>query len=79
MQSTENKIYLLPALPDAWQSGTVKGICARGGFELSFEWKNKTLTKVEVFAKSDGKTSLINGKKQKAIALKKGQRMAIHW
>lgn len=79
MQSTENKIYLLPALPDAWESGSVKGICARGGFELSFEWKNNAVTKLTVLAKSDGKTTLINGNKQKTIALKKGQRITINW
>jgi alpha-L-fucosidase 2 len=79
MQSTEDKIYLLPALPDAWQTGSIKGICARGGFELSFEWKNKTITKLTVLAKSDGTTTLMNGNKQKIIALKKGQRITINW
>jgi len=40
MQSNEKEIYLLPASPDAWNSGTLKGICARGGFEISMSWKN---------------------------------------
>ena len=51
LQSNENEIRLLPALPDAWESGSVKGICARGGFEIAMEWNTKTLKKVTVFSK----------------------------
>lgn len=38
LQSTGKEIFLLPALPDAWPSGSIKGICARGGFEISMSW-----------------------------------------
>ncbi len=79
LQSNANEIRLLPALPDAWESGSVTGICARGGFEISMEWGNKTLTKVSVLAKNDGKTTLICGNKQKEISLTKGQKMEIDW
>ncbi|MBO9681088.1 MAG: hypothetical protein J7502_00205 [Flavisolibacter sp.] len=79
MQSTGDKIYLLPALPDVWENGSVKGICARGGFELSFEWKNKTIAKTTVYARSNGRTTLVHGNKQKTIALRKGQRITVNW
>jgi alpha-L-fucosidase 2 len=79
VQSNETEIRLLPALPDAWESGFVKGICARGGFEIAMEWNAKTLRKVTVFSKNGGKTTLINGDKNKAITLKKGQRIEIIW
>ncbi len=48
VQSHEGVIDLLPALPDEWDNGKFSGVCARGGFELSFEWKNNELTNVEI-------------------------------
>jgi alpha-L-fucosidase 2 len=79
VQSDENEIRLLPALPDAWESGLVSGICARGGFEISMKWENKNLTKVSVSSKTDGKTMLRSGKKEKEIILKNGQKVEIDW
>lgn len=79
VQSDENEIRLLPALPDAWDSGAVKGICARGGFEISMEWNDKILKKVSVFSNKGGKTTLISGDKKQDITLKKGQKTEIVW
>ena len=71
VQSDENEIRLLPALPDAWESGSVKGICARGGFEIAMEWNNKTLKKVTIFSKNGGKTTLISGDKKQECYFEK--------
>ena len=79
MQSNENEIILLPALPDIWEKGTVKGICARGGFEISMEWDNKTLKKLIILSKQDGTTKLIYGNKQKEVTLKAGQKLKVNW
>jgi alpha-L-fucosidase 2 len=79
VQSNENEIRLLPALPDAWENGSLKGACARGGYEIFMERKNKTLTKVSVTAKAEGKTRLISGNKEKEIFLKSGQKVNIDW
>ncbi len=58
MQSDENQVYLLPALPDAWRSGSVSGICARGGFEISMRWKDGKLSDATVRSKSGNKCTL---------------------
>ena len=52
MQSQDGFIKLLPALPDEWSDGIFKGLCARGGFELDFVWKNKVVTQVKILSKA---------------------------
>lgn len=79
VQSNEKEIRLLPALPDAWENGSVKGICTRGGFEVAIVWSGKKIKKVTVFSKNGGNTTLINGDKSKNITLKKGQKTELIW
>lgn len=79
VQSNENEIRLLPALPDAWETGTIKGICARGGFELEMHWDKKRLSKLIISSKLGGKTTLIYGNQTKSILLKKGEAQEILW
>jgi len=79
VQSDENEIRLLPALPDAWETGSIKGICARGGFEIAMNWENKKLQKTIVSSKIGGKTTLIFGDKKQTITLKKGESLEISW
>lgn len=52
MQSHDDYIRLLPALPDEWSEGNFKGVCARGAFELDFAWKNKAITRLDILSKA---------------------------
>lgn len=77
LQSGPEEINLLPALPDAWPSGTVSGLRARGGFELDLTWKNGQPEKVTVYGKPGGSTRLIYKDQVREIRVKKGEKQVI--
>lgn len=49
VQSANGEIYLLPALPDVWQDGSITGIRTKGGFEVvELKWKDGKIEKVMI-------------------------------
>ena len=52
IQSQDNFIKLLPALPEAWTDGEYKGVCTRGAFEFNFAWRDKRVTTIQLLSKA---------------------------
>jgi alpha-L-fucosidase 2 len=58
MQSQDGFIFILPALPGIWKTGSINGLMARGGFEISISWKDGKLEKLTVYSKIGGNCRL---------------------
>ena len=69
VQSHESVIDLLPALPDEWSEGKFSGVCVRGAFELTFEWKKNKITEAVILSKEGGRCR-INAKLPVVISSK---------
>ena len=63
LQSHTGEIELLPAHPQAWKNGYVKGLRARGGFEVDIYWKNDTLSKTTIKSTIGGPCKIRYGQK----------------
>lgn len=78
IQSQLGTIDILPALPDALPNGKISGVCARGGFELAFEWKNGKLQKLQVLSKAGQKCHLNYAGKSVDFDTQKGKTYAFN-
>ena len=83
MQSSWNEergmwnVELLPACPEQWKEGSVSGLCARGGFELSFKWKDGYVRDCSINSKTGGTLTLLYNGQQKTVKLKAGQTQSV--
>ncbi len=80
MQCQNGAIHLLPALPDAWSNGSITGLRAIGGFDVSFTWENNKIKSISIKSNNGGncrlrlpnKTVMLGGK---MLSLAKGENM----
>ena len=78
MQSYDGFIYLLPALPAVWKDGSVKGLVARGGYEVDIEWHDGQLTQAVVRSRQGGKCLLRSLAPLKGKGLKRGKEQGVY-
>jgi len=77
VQSRVGEIELLPALPKAWPTGSVKGLRARGGFEVDVTWQDGKLVETGIRSINGGSTRLRYGSGTREAKLSKGD--AYRW
>jgi alpha-L-fucosidase 2 len=77
VQSHAGEVHLLPALPKAWASGSVKGLCARGGFTVDIAWKDGRMESATVTSKLGNSLKLRLGERVAEFATTKGQTIVV--
>ena len=77
LQSHNGEIHLLPALPDAWTSGHIKGLRARGGYTVDQNWKDGKLVEAMIHPEFDGEAKIRYRDQVKTLNLKSGTKHKI--
>lgn len=72
LQSHAGELHLLPALPVAWSQGTVKGLCARQGFEVDLRWNAGKLVSGRIQSKLGNDCTVHYGDTVKTFQTQKG-------
>jgi alpha-L-fucosidase 2 len=73
ISNLHSEIELLPALPQAWPGGSVKGLRARGGFEVDVTWKDGKPVVATVRSLNGGSVQLRHGSSTRDLKLAKGE------
>ena len=73
LQSHMGFIQLLPALPDAWEEGSVEGLLARGNFEVDLRWANGQLQEAVITSNAGQPCQVRYGDQTLSFKTKKGQ------
>lgn len=73
MQCDGETMHLLPALPKEWPAGEIKGIKARGNYEINLVWNGRKVSKASITSKNAGNLTVKYNGKQKALNFKAGE------
>jgi len=73
LQSHRGEIHLLPALPSAWKTGSVRGLRARGGYTVDIAWKDGALAEAAIRADHDGTVRVRHGGTISELKIRKGE------
>ncbi|HEX2851719.1 MAG TPA: glycoside hydrolase family 95 protein [Opitutaceae bacterium] len=77
LQSQPGEITLLPALPDAWNEGSLRGLRARGGFEVALAWQGGRLSSAEIRSVNGTSTRVRYGNRVVDLVLKPGESLRL--
>ena len=78
MQSQNNEINLLPALPKAWNEGSMRGLRARGACTVNIDWSNGELKKATIQSSKGGTYTIRYKELTKTVTLKPNQTITIY-
>ncbi len=79
LQSHAGVIDLLPALPETWKNGEVKGLKARGGLEVNISWLNGKLNEAQIKSSNPGKYTIKYQDKVKEVSFSAGESRTFHF
>jgi alpha-L-fucosidase 2 len=77
LQSHTGEIHLLPALPSAWPVGSVRGLRARGAFDVDLDWKDGRLERATLRSHRGGTARVRWGEERRELRLRPGERVEV--